>query len=653
MVAPCGSSLPRLGFSGTDNTRRRIRVRHLDSYRLSCIEEHEKENSRDCEDGSPGTLSYVIRAPLLKPTRVRGGNCRTAKESRTSDDSIPISLFELEPGPTKLPPRKELNQDAFSAWLDTVSVLSSNRLKEDDSPRAHSDTPIIYHFSVTDVQWRKVRYVRDQPSNVHIGSHTRTLSGTGLDGPLSSKGGTTPGQSPRHGLGTPLGSLTPNNFPSSKSRDTKSDMSGSVDWEKSWPKRKPRRRHDTSENSNIGQPSHPLANTPISEDEISAIHARSQVEITTTPGYEEAEPSPLDAAQQNGLKSCPDLHTPSPLAMPSLIPRASADRDCGLKSPNYSRFDNSRHQHRLHVPASFSRRLRSFREKLGRKPSSSSYSLRSEFPPPPDGKERRILSRNSTDIWPSSGEESPHFNTPESDVSSMRLDIPRVDPLAATGGVPAIVGLERSSFSTQNIWRRSDRTSSGSESGSSPSGSTSAHTNSSTGQQQRQVQGGRRRRSRLSEVTTHDEADAPMEMISEGVSVPPSYVITIGRRQAPASALGQASQGGGVEQHEDEASQLSAPTRPPTKPSKTDPTPQTSIRKGVNLMGLSSEPSSPFDEVMGCFNTTGYANALYKLSQGSKPCHPNTWTAGQGEPGDSEPFCPSECFNNELEPSTF
>lgn len=50
--------------------------------------------------------------------------------------------------------------------------------------------------------------------------------------------------------------------------------------------------------------------------------------------------------------------------------------------------------------------------------SSSNYSIRSDFPAPPHGTERRWLSRDSADICPSSGDESPVCNTPVHGVRS-------------------------------------------------------------------------------------------------------------------------------------------------------------------------------------------------------------------------------------------
>jgi hypothetical protein len=56
------------------------------------------------------------------------------------------------------------------------------------------------------------------------------------------------------------------------------------------------------------------------------------------------------------------------------------------------------------------RRFRYLKRRL--RSSSSSYSIRSDFPIPLHGTERRLLSRGSADIYPSSGEETPVFTTP-------------------------------------------------------------------------------------------------------------------------------------------------------------------------------------------------------------------------------------------------
>jgi len=158
---------------------------------------------------------------------------------------------------------------------------------------------------------------------VHIRKRTRTLSGTGLDGSLSSLSGTSPDQSPSDVSSAQLGSLIPSNFPSSKSRDVRSDTSGSINWEKSWPKRKPRRRHDTSENSGVDLPTRPLVESYISEDVGSNICGRTQLANTAAPEEEGDQQSQLHTIQECALKSCPDLHRQSLHTVTPVVPRAS------------------------------------------------------------------------------------------------------------------------------------------------------------------------------------------------------------------------------------------------------------------------------------------------------------------------------------------
>jgi hypothetical protein len=157
MVAPIGNSLPKLDFTGIDDHRTQNLSRHVDGYRLSCIDEHEKENSRDCEDVSPAILSYTVKTPLLRPLRTLKFHRRTAKESRTSDDSIPISPFELEAEQATPYEKRGLNQEVFSTSLYTVSILSSHQARQDDVAKAQSNAPKLYSPNFFEVQWRNVR----------------------------------------------------------------------------------------------------------------------------------------------------------------------------------------------------------------------------------------------------------------------------------------------------------------------------------------------------------------------------------------------------------------------------------------------------------------------------------------------------------------
>ncbi|RYO73913.1 hypothetical protein DL766_009274 [Monosporascus sp. MC13-8B] len=134
------------------------------------------------------------------------------------------------------------------------------------------------------------------------------------------------------------------------------------------------------------------------------------------------------------------------------------------------------------------RNLRSLGRRIGRRHSrSSTKSTRSDFPAPQDGKERRLLSRYPADAWPSSGDETPIYNTPESHELPFLQNFPAgsyIDPLA-TGPVTIAIGeLDRLSSRARRSGSRSEAALSGS------SASTTA------------TRRGRRRRtaSRLSEV---------------------------------------------------------------------------------------------------------------------------------------------------------
>ncbi|KAI0097535.1 hypothetical protein GGR51DRAFT_540647 [Nemania sp. FL0031] len=213
------------------------------------------------------------------------------------------------------------------------------------------------------------------------------------------------------------------------------------------------------------------------------------------------------------------------------------------------------------MPERVSRRIQSLRDRLHRGRSSSMYSIRPEFPPPPDGVERRYRSRNSNDIWPSSGEESPIFNTPESNISPMQPAGHHADLLAASGLLMATADLDRLTASANHTPRTSAATSmemprasgftrslelprahiaiglelsqmpSGHDSSRSGSGSSVADTalavpsNSPSSlspptrfasplsrSPKRAAQKGRRQHSRLSEVTTPDEVSTSMQL---------------------------------------------------------------------------------------------------------------------------------------------
>ncbi|KAI0114250.1 hypothetical protein F4776DRAFT_329605 [Hypoxylon sp. NC0597] len=185
---------------------------------------------------------------------------------------------------------------------------------------------------------------------------------------------------------------------------------------------------------------------------------------------------------------------------------------------------------------------------------SSTFSVRSELPAPRNSKERRRLARDSVDAWPSSGEETPVFNTPESNITNAGTPHAvghHFDPLAMASMMIATAELDR--LSSRASLDQTSRTSGSSTgfSGSSPISHTPLYTDptspshetpesaalhmpptipfntpSSSAPQsgivspvsrppQRRGQRRRGQRSRLSEVTTPDDIASPGELAEE------------------------------------------------------------------------------------------------------------------------------------------
>ncbi|OTA88386.1 hypothetical protein M434DRAFT_124087 [Hypoxylon sp. CO27-5] len=201
--------------------------------------------------------------------------------------------------------------------------------------------------------------------------------------------------------------------------------------------------------------------------------------------------------------------------------------------------------------------------------------MRSELPAPRNSKERRRLARDSVDAWPSSGEETPVFNTPESNINDAGTPHAvghHFDPLAMASMIIATAELDR--LSTRGSIDKTSRTSGSSTgfSGSSPVLHTPLYTDptspshetpesaalymppnipfntpSSSASQsgivspvsrpsQRRGQRRRGQRSRLSEVTTPDDIASPAELAEEfreGRSRSSSQIETLPECSAP------------------------------------------------------------------------------------------------------------------------
>ncbi|GAP92416.2 hypothetical protein SAMD00023353_7900430 [Rosellinia necatrix] len=580
------------------------------------------------------------------------------------------------------------------------------------------------------IQWTEPR-----PKKAHINGKgvSRNISGSAFDGPHSSNSGTSPHYSPPKISSPPPDLLSLGNCLPGGIQRLDSTEAGAIDWGKSWAKRKPRRRHDVSENSEPDPPSHrhPLK-PPI-------VKSRSR---TGRLEHEEQEGQHQLKGNDRGLKSCPELNRRSFSVVPPTETRFNSNRASGLESPDYSQFHGSRHRGRRRVPDIIARRFRSLLDRLHRGRSSTIYSIRPEFPPPPDGKERRFRSRNSNDIWPSSGEESPVFNTPESNMSPVPYAGHNTDLLAASGLTIATTELDRltglitegsslriPTAASRELARISSSASSPrSESESSVTGATHVSpTNSppslflSAGSSspmsrspQKLGRKGRKQHSHLSEVTTPEELGTPAqagnddrystqvlfstaEVLQEtyqdsgdesliprplSISRPSSSDGTPGEGASPASAPATVRPVSAYNYYRGSIVARGLPQDPASSGGPTLEALYDNIvfederdgrryaRDGVHSPQLPSTIIS--QSKLGCRQSldteskrinvvsgeskllTDVMEKLHSIrgevgSEIARPssCHPDTWSEDQGEPGDSEPFCPPNCLYSE------
>ncbi|KAI0165209.1 hypothetical protein GGR52DRAFT_99662 [Hypoxylon sp. FL1284] len=399
-----------------------------------------------------------------------------------------------------------------------------------------------------------------EESTIRHNRSTKQL-GTGLDGPLSSEGDKL-SKMLRDGLSDVKESNNSADLSISSQR-LKSNTSGSSDWEKNWEKRKPRRKHDVSEVAQPGFTAPTGPATPSSAATSHIIDSGGSVDEDESNGKSDSYSSHHDAQlhtiKQSGANSCPELR--QQLEELDISFPALKTRD-GERPISKVRFDLSKNLRRRHfnVRNLVTKQFRSIGRRL-RHTGSSNFSVRSDFPDPPGSRERRLLARDSADIWPSSGDETPLFNTPESNISSIHTTRTHLDPLAMAGIMIATAELDR--LTPRGSLERASRTSrsstgasrtsptevtplcSGSASpdkGASPSNSTvldmppvpfNTPTTPATPSSipspiprtpsQRRGQRRRAQRSRLSEVTTPDEVASPAEPTEDFTEHPLSF----------------------------------------------------------------------------------------------------------------------------------
>ncbi|KAI1332283.1 hypothetical protein F5Y16DRAFT_173800 [Xylariaceae sp. FL0255] len=387
-----------------------------------------------------------------------------------------------------------------------------------------------------------------------------TRSGTGFDGPLSSVNETPPLQPAW--VRTVGDRVLMRNSPNS--RDLNSERAGFLDWEKSWRKRKPRRTHEVSEVSDPDYSSVPRNTCPVYK----AIRDMNLhfTKDSDKKSFDNSWDRISDAftIHQSGHTSCPDINQRPQASVSSRLSRYGLIRGRNTQSLRHLKQYESQHQNRLLVSAKLSEGFRSLRHRLHRSRSSSTFSVRSDFGAPPDGKERRLLSRDlsrtSTDMWPSSGDESQIFNTPEPNVTPSQMGDYRSDPLAPADFTKAAAELDRLSMSlnrernsrmsepslpgshntrgTTSPWNGSDMSTALEIVPNSPidvsaSSFTSLHLSCPV---TRKVNRRRAQRSRLSEVTTPEDVGSPMQPVEESMA-DESYAQLTSSKPAPESVL--------------------------------------------------------------------------------------------------------------------
>lgn len=367
---------------------------------------------------------------------------------------------------------------------------------------------------------------------------------------------------------------------------------------------------------------------------------------------------------------------------------------------------------RHHMRNAVARRFRALRRRFHR--SSSSYSIRSDFPAPPAGRERRLLSRASADIYPSSGEETPIFNTPQSGMTPIPPVGGHINLLAIAGTSIAIENLDHLSAKSEKTEADSEMTVFSSDElptgqvppsapdfiVTPPSGPSAPASPLKRPQRRRAAT-----RSRLSEVTTPDGMNSPersplnigssntskIEEVdyynqnhhdlyprplavrhkSDSLTVPetpqPHQLPSKDCRYSspPPIEEGRLLKYWGTTKI-DMSGEIRVPARstsvgkipPPDGPQSSHSLTEPNLGGSAGFPVLIPNPThvecSP-DRSGDCntdasgTNSTRPTNAPNKSQELNTnngtlvSYHPDTWDASQGEPGDSDPFCPPQC----------
>ncbi|KAL7619570.1 hypothetical protein AAE478_010111 [Parahypoxylon ruwenzoriense] len=681
---------------------------HPHGCKSAPIEQHQEENSREYEDEHWLFATRPNRLPLRLAVSRTSSRCqaRRALEAYRDRPLTPVSPNSVEPrDPESYCPSKEAG---FTGQNTPVASLEF-RITPEEKVRTGSQpvTPSI-------------------AQQLRRRNRSTAQSRTGLDGPLSSDS-----DNVSKFLRDELSDLTSSRSgdPSTGSQKPKSNTSGSIDWNKIWPKRKPRRKHDVSEVSNEASAHYSHAADPSTANDNGSSESDSEdISETKSCSYASEHDAQFHALRRHALNSCPELHRQfDDLSKPLSGQKTQNDQ---RQLPQLrSKHKKDRHRYHFHLRNSVTKRFQSLGRKL-RRSASPNYSIRSEYPAPRNSRERRLLARDSVDIWPSSGEETPFFNTPESDITNagfVNTNGHHIDPLAMAGIIIATAELDR--LSSRASLEEASRISGSStcftgtsptpqtplySGGESPNNETTMsdstaldmlptmpfNTPSSSAPQSGimspvsrppQWRGQRRRaqRSRLSEVTTPDKIASPAESAEDfgegSASFPFPHIETLPECSAARNSGNDdslypkplaISRGG-----RDEATSRDngLPRDTISAPNRTSSIGKT--RKPVHgleevsgnvegqpipkiVPGLSSDLKTPATlagtyTVQVSTSTANVANessilgpgVMYTAAAGEpqqdtndRSCHPDTWTESQGEPGNSDPFCPTDCL---------
>jgi hypothetical protein len=300
---------------------------------------------------------------------------------------------------------------------------------------------------------------RHQPMKQSTRARFHSHGGSGFDGPDSPLS-----DDPRDAQLGPGADpvLSYVNRPPTKISGTISPIaSGSIDWEKRWVRRNPRKVHNVSEVSTTHPTVCELAvdtfpQARVDDDETGEDrlpHVEFSIEAKQHDHYH--------AANMFAVKSCPELHRtlvayngPSNANVGNITTlfiytaKMLCQHHC-IPAYASNKTGDEIGWNRHSVRDSVSRRFRSFGRRLQR--FSSRHSVHSDFPVQRGGGERRQMAQGSGEIYASSGDESPVFNSPASDVTPSDVSDGNVSLLALAVTMIATAELDRlSSYSDRD-----------------------------------------------------------------------------------------------------------------------------------------------------------------------------------------------------------